>query len=103
VNTLRLKKIPPDIVGDDNYLLGVRIPSPAPFSTKKIGLRRTMLFPRTPKCNAKMDRKHASTLTPTLPNIESMKSVRNNPAPHTQTTRQKQPKPKKQPNPNPTV
>jgi len=46
VNTLRLKKIPPDVFGDD-YMLGVRIPSPAPFSTKKIGLQRTMLFPRT--------------------------------------------------------
>jgi len=29
--------------------------------------------------------------------------MRNNPAPHTQTTRGKQPKPKKQTNPNPTV
>jgi hypothetical protein len=53
---LRLKKIPPDMFGDDNYLLGVRIPSPAPFWTKKICLQRTMLFPRTPKCHTKMDR-----------------------------------------------
>jgi len=42
---------------------------------------------------------HAFTLTPTLSNIASMKSVWHKPSPHTQNQREKQPKPRKQPFP----